>query len=161
MSNIVFNKKLLCDFFVIVSFVLTFDVSNQLNKTMRKLSLLFIFLILLSGLVNAENSLQQSNRKRKVPVKSTTGVPVFRSPIYSPVQVFICGNVLMVDFQEPIKGVFVKIKNIDTNETILFKSYDVQVGTIINIPIYECGMFKISFSTDIYQGYGEFMINEL
>lgn len=161
MPNIVFNKKLLCYFFVIVSFVPTFDVSNQLNKTMRKLSLLFIFLILLSGLVNAEIFSQQSNNKRKVPVKSTTGVPVFRSPIYSPVQVFIYGNVLMLDFQEPIKGVFVKIKNIDTNETILFKSYDVQVGAIIDILIYECGVFQISFSTDVYQGYGEFMINEL
>lgn len=124
---------------------------------MRKLSLLFILLILLTGLVNA-GVFSQQNSKRKVPVKSATGVPVFRSPVYSPVQVFIYGNVLMIDFQEPMKKVLVKIENIETNETILLKSYDVQVGTIIDVPIYESGMFQISFNTDTYQGYGEFVI---
>lgn len=126
---------------------------------MRKLSLLFIFLILLSGLVNA-GVFSQQNSKRKVPVKSATGVPVFRSPAYSPIQVFIYGNVLMIDFQEPMKKVLVKIENIETNETILLKSYDVQVGTIIDVPIYESGMFQISFNTDTYQGYGEFIVYE-
>lgn len=124
---------------------------------MRKLSLLFILLILLTGLVNA-GIFSQQNSKRKVLVKSATGVPVFRSPVYSPVQVFIYGNVLMIDFQEPMKKVLVKIENIETNETILLKSYDVQVGTIIDVPIYESGMFQISFNTDTYQGYGEFVI---
>lgn len=124
---------------------------------MRKLSLLFILLILLTGLVNA-GVFSQQNSKRKVPVKSATGVPVFRSPVYSPIQVFIYGNVLMIDFQEPMKKVLVKIENIETNETILLKSYDVQVGTIIDVPIYESGMFQISFNTDTYQGYGEFVI---
>lgn len=127
---------------------------------MRKLSLLFIFLTLLSSLANAGIFSQQSNSKRKVPVKSATGVPIFRSLVYSPVQVFIYGNALMIDFQEPMKKVLVKIENIETNETILLKSYDVQVGTIINIPIYESGIFQISFSTDTYQGYGEFMVYE-
>lgn len=56
---------------------------------MKRISLLFIFLILLSGLGTAGDFPKQSNKKRKVPIKSTTGVPVFRSPIYSPVQVFM------------------------------------------------------------------------
>ncbi|RLT79513.1 DUF3244 domain-containing protein [Bacteroides acidifaciens] len=127
---------------------------------MRKLSLLFILLFLLSGLVGAGNYLQQSNGKRKVSIKSTTGVPVFRSPIYSPIQVFIYGNVLMIDFRESMEGILVKIENVETHETILLKSYDAQVGTVIDIPIYETGMFQISFSTDTYQGYGEFMVYE-
>ena len=80
---------------------------------MRKLSLLFILLFLLSGLVGAGNYLQQSNGKRKVSIKSTTGVPVFRSPIYSPIQVFIYGNVLMIDFRESMEGILVKIENVD------------------------------------------------
>ena len=147
-------------FFVIANLVHTFEVSNQLNKTMRKLSLLFILLFLLSGLVGAGNCLQQSNGKRKVSIKSTTGVPVFRSPVYSPVQVFIYGNVRMIDFRESIKDVLVKIESMETNEIILLKSYDVQVGTVINVPIYESGIFQISFSADVYRGYGEFMIYE-
>ena len=53
-----------------------------------------------------------------------------------------------------------KIENVETHETILLKSYDAQVGTVIDIPIYETGMFQISFSTDTYQGYGEFMVYE-
>ena len=88
---------------------------------MKRISLLFIFLILLSGLGTAGDFPKQSNKKRKVPIKSTTGVPVFRSPIYSPVQVFIYGNVLMVNFQEALKNVLVKIENIETNEIILLK----------------------------------------
>ena len=48
---------------------------------MKRISLLFIFLILLSGLGTAGDFLKQSNKKRKVPIKSTTGVPVFRSPL--------------------------------------------------------------------------------
>lgn len=114
----------------------------------------------MSGLVGAGNYLQQSNGKRKVSIKSTTGVPVFRSPIYSPIQVFIYGNVLMIDFRESMEGILVKIENVETHETILLKSYDAQVGTVIDIPIYETGMFQISFSTDTYQGYGEFMVYE-
>ena len=104
---------------------------------MKRISLLFIFLILLSGLGTAGDFLKQSNKKRKVPIKSTTGVPVFRSPIYSPVQVFIYGNVLMVNFQEPLKNVLVKIENIETNEIILLKSYDAQIGTVVDVSIYD------------------------
>lgn len=125
---------------------------------MKKLSLLFISLILLSGLVNAEILSQQSNNKRKVPVKSTTGVPIFRSPIYSPVQVYIYGNILMIDFQESMKDVLVRIENIVTNETVLLKSYDVQMGTVVDIPLCETGKYQVSFSAETYQGYGEFIV---
>ena len=125
---------------------------------MKRISLLFIFLILLSGLGTAGDFPKQSNKKRKVPIKSTTGVPVFRSPIYSPVQVFIYGNVLMVNFQEALKNVLVQIENIETNEIILLKSYDAQIGTVVDVSIYGSGQFQISFSADTYEGYGEFYI---
>lgn len=125
---------------------------------MKKLSLLFISLILLSGLVNAEILSQQSNNRRKVPVKSTTGVPIFRSPIYSPVQVYIYGNILMIDFQESMKDVLVRIENIVTNETVLLKSYDTQMGTVVDIPLYETGKYQVSFSAEVFQGYGEFVV---
>ena len=121
---------------------------------MKRISLLFIFLILLSGLGTAGDFPKQSNKKRKVPIKSTTGVPVFRSPV----QVFIYGNVLMVNFQEALKNVLVKIENIETNEIILLKSYDAQIGTVVDVSIYGSGQFQISFSADTYEGYGEFYI---
>ena len=117
---------------------------------MKRISLLFIFLILLSGLGTAGDFPKQSNKKRKVPIKSTTGVPVFRSPIYS--------HVLMVNFQEALKNVLVKIENIETNEIILLKSYDAQIGTVVDVSIYGSGQFQISFSADTYEGYGEFYI---
>lgn len=125
---------------------------------MKKLSLFFAFLILLSGLVSSEIFSQQSSTKRKIPIKSTTGVPIFRSPIYSPVEVFIYGDVLMINFQEAIKGILVKIENIETNETVLLNSYDAEIGTIIDIPLYEAGKYQISFSSETYQGYGEFIV---
>lgn len=130
---------------------------------MKKLSFLFIMLILAfeSGFsfVNAEGLLSPSRPKRKVPVKSTTGVPIFRSPVQSPVQVFIDGKLLTVEFQESI-DVLVKIENVDTHETIIYKSYDAQEGAVAEVQINEKGNYLISFYSDTYEGWGEFTVDE-
>lgn len=130
---------------------------------MKKLFLLLFLLTHVLGSeinsISASNLMSQTTKKREVPVKNTTGVPIFRSPTYSPVQVSVCGNLLIINFQESFE-VLVQIENLETNETILLNSYDTQIDTVVNIGIYDKGMYKISFSSDVYEGWGEFLINE-
>lgn len=104
--------------------------------------------------------MQQSKKKKEITIKSTTGVPIFRSPIYSPVQAFIDGNVLTINFQESIEDVLVQIENIETNEIVLLKFYNVQIGEMYDINVYANGKFRISFAADTYEGYGEFIVYE-
>jgi len=104
--------------------------------------------------------MQQSKKKKEITIKTTTGVPIFRSPIYSPVQAFIDGNVLTINFQESIKDMLVQIENIETNKIILLKSYNAQIGEMYDINVYESGKFRISFAADTYEGYGEFIVCE-
>lgn len=136
----------------------------NLIKTMKKLSLLLVLLTLLCSSIfsfaNTECFMQQSKKKKEITIKSTTGVPIFRSPIYSPVQAFIGGNVLTINFQESIEDVLVQIENIETNEVILLKFYNAKIGEMYDINVYESGKFRISFAADTYEGYGEFIVYE-
>ena len=139
-------------------------MSNQLNETMKKISLLLVLLTLLCSSIfsfaNTECFMQQSKKKKEITIKTTTGVPIFRSPIYSPVQAFIDGNVLTINFQESIKDMLVQIENIETNKIILLKSYNAQIGEMYDINVYESVKFRISFAADTYEGYGEFIVCE-
>ena len=81
---------------------------------MKKLFLLLLVFIFTSSFTPLYEVilLGQSKVKREVPVKGTTGVPIFRSPNYSPVYICIYGNVLSIDWKKSIGTVFVQILNL-------------------------------------------------
>lgn len=108
-----FNIKLLFFSFDFICFLLTFEHSNQYRKVMKKLFLLLLVFIFTSSFTPLYEVilLGQSKVKREVPVKGTTGVPIFRSPNYSPVYICIYGNVLSIDWKKSIGTVFVQILN--------------------------------------------------
>ncbi|MEQ3077313.1 DUF3244 domain-containing protein, partial [Bacteroides thetaiotaomicron] len=90
----------------------------------------------------------------------TTGVPIFRSPNYSPVYICIYGNVLSIDWKKSIGTVFVQILNLDTNEFVLSDDYDAVTGETVEVFIKNAGRYQIMITSELYSGYGDFFVNE-
>ena len=157
-----FNIKLLFFSFDFICFLLTFEHSNQYRKVMKKLFLLLLVFIFTSSFTPLYGVilLGQSKVKREVPVKGTTGVPIFRSPNYSPVYICIYGNVLSIDWKKSIGTVFVQILNLDTNEFVLSDDYDAVTGETVEVFIKNAGRYQIMITSELYSGYGDFFVNE-
>jgi len=129
---------------------------------MKKLFLLLLVFIFTSSFTPLYEVilLGQSKVKREVPVKGTTGVPIFRSPNYSPVYICIYGNVLSIDWKKSIGTVFVQILNLDTNEFVLSDDYDAVTGETVEVFIKNAGRYQIMITSELYSGYGDFFVNE-
>lgn len=131
---------------------------------MKKISLFLILSCLLCSsdfsFANEERLLQQQKKKKEVIIKSTTGVPVFRSPNNSPIQVFVYSDILIICFNEALKDVLISIVNVDTNEDIMEKAYDAQKGNIVDVVLDRKGEYQINFSSETYGGYGIFTVSE-
>lgn len=121
--------------------------------------LLFIFTSSFAPL-NEVILLSQSKIKREVPVKGTTGVPIFRSPNYSPVYICIYGSILSIDWKESMGIVSVQILNLETNEIVLSDDYDVVAGETAEVFMKNVGRYQIMITSDVYGGYGEFVVYE-
>lgn len=132
---------------------------------MKKISLFLIlsYLFCSSDLsfANEERLLQQQKKKKEVIIKSTTGVPVFRSPNNSPIQVFVYSGILIICFNEALKDVLISVVNVDTNEDIMEKAYDAQKGNIVEVILNGRGKYQINLNSTIYEGYGSFTVDEL
>lgn len=130
---------------------------------MKKLFYLLLVFILNSSFtphIDELNILSQLRAKKEVPVKGTTGVPIFRSLGYSPVCVCLYGNMLSVDWKESIGNVLVQVLNLDTNEIVLSANYQTQAGGTINTIIKKLGNYQITFTSILYEGRGEFVVCE-
>ncbi len=121
--------------------------------------LLFIFTSSFAPL-NEVILLSQSKIKREVPVKGTTGVPIFRSPNYSPVYICIYGSILSIDWKESMGIVSVQILNLETNEIVLSDDYDAVAGETAEVFMKNAGRYQIMITSDLYSGYGDFFVNE-
>lgn len=118
------------------------------------LLLTFIFSSVFYSVYGSEK--QNMQKRKEIPIIGTTGVPVFRSINYSPVQVSINDEFLRIDFRESIGNMAIEIVKIETNEIVISKTYDTQLSSSVVILIGDIGDYQISLNSVEYEGRGEF-----
>lgn len=131
---------------------------------MKKWTLVFLLLIAFSGSsVYAQQNViidMGLESKREVPIRGETdddiGIP--RSAVIHPLQVFISGTQLTVDFFEPISNVTITVVNVLTNEVVFGEVYNMPGAAVIDLSNEGVGEYQVKFALPSSSLWGDFSI---
>lgn len=101
--------------------------------------------------------------KREVPVRAEThdDISVPRSAVIKPLQVFISGTQLTVDFFEPLSSVTITVENISTKKVVFWEVYNMPGAAMIDLSDGGAGNYQVKITLTSSCLWADFSIEQL
>lgn len=130
---------------------------------MRTFLILLIAVCSFGTLLHAQNASMDMATKREIPVKGknegSEDDMSQRAPVYSPVQAFIEGEELLIEFYELPCTVEVNITNLQTGEVLYSEACIAVDDLVVNLEGLVSGEYRLEFSLNakVDISYGDFI----